>query len=221
MCLRRRCCSPCIAHGCRACSSLPPVRCGDGRQRPRVWQVVAVGNGGAMTLYLWHIPAIAVAMFSLHAVGLDAYDVHAHELLGPARSTRTGVRGRHGGGVLAALTARASHDCRGGTIAFMQSVPGRPSLVRLVCRRGSRARASGQERARRQRRHHVARVLPRRGSRGTGERLELQPSFFSSLDSSVTFRGHGQHRKSVKAFAVRCCTGDSATMLRCSSFDVK
>ncbi len=45
--------------------------------RPRVWQVVAVGNGGAMTLYLWHIPAIAVAMFSLHAVGLDAYEVDA------------------------------------------------------------------------------------------------------------------------------------------------
>jgi hypothetical protein len=30
-----------------------------------------------MTLYLWHIPVIAVATFSLHAVGLDAYDVHA------------------------------------------------------------------------------------------------------------------------------------------------
>jgi surface polysaccharide O-acyltransferase-like enzyme len=45
--------------------------------RPRVWHVVAVGNGGAMTLYLWHIPAIAVATFSLHAVGLDAYHVHA------------------------------------------------------------------------------------------------------------------------------------------------
>ncbi len=46
-------------------------------EHPRVWQVVAVGNGGAMTLYLWHIPAIAVATFSLHAIGLDAYDVHA------------------------------------------------------------------------------------------------------------------------------------------------
>jgi hypothetical protein len=45
--------------------------------RPRVWQAVAVGNGGAMTLYLWHIPAIAVAAFTLNAVGLDAYDVHA------------------------------------------------------------------------------------------------------------------------------------------------
>ena len=46
-------------------------------QRPRVWRAVAVGNGGAMTLYLWHIPAIAVATFGLHAVGIDAYDVHA------------------------------------------------------------------------------------------------------------------------------------------------
>jgi surface polysaccharide O-acyltransferase-like enzyme len=45
--------------------------------RPRVWRAVAAGNRGAMTLYLWHIPAIAVAAFGLHAVGLDAYDVHA------------------------------------------------------------------------------------------------------------------------------------------------
>ncbi|MGE0218649.1 acyltransferase family protein [Mycolicibacterium sp.] len=45
--------------------------------RPRVWRLVAAGNGGAMTLYLWHIPAIAIATFALHAVGLDAYDVTA------------------------------------------------------------------------------------------------------------------------------------------------
>ncbi|MGB9303384.1 MAG: acetyltransferase, partial [Mycobacterium sp.] len=45
--------------------------------RPGVWRVIAMGNGGAMTLYLWHIPAIAVASVSLHALGLDAYDVHA------------------------------------------------------------------------------------------------------------------------------------------------
>lgn len=51
-------------------------------QRPRVWRAVVVGNGGAMTLYLWHIPAIAVATFSLHAVGLDAYDVHAPHFWG-------------------------------------------------------------------------------------------------------------------------------------------
>ncbi len=46
-------------------------------QRPQVWRVVAAGNGGAMTLYLWHIPAIALATVGLHAVGLDAYDVRA------------------------------------------------------------------------------------------------------------------------------------------------
>ena len=45
--------------------------------RPRVWYVVAVGNGGAMTLYLWHIPVIAVATFAMHALGLDAYDADA------------------------------------------------------------------------------------------------------------------------------------------------
>ena len=32
-------------------------------QRPRVWQAVVVGNGGAMTLYLWHIPAIAICHY--------------------------------------------------------------------------------------------------------------------------------------------------------------
>ena len=46
-------------------------------ERPRVWRVVAVGNGGAMTLYLWHIPAIAITALALHTAGLDAYDVHA------------------------------------------------------------------------------------------------------------------------------------------------
>jgi hypothetical protein len=45
--------------------------------RPRVWYAVAIGNRGAMTLYLWHIPAIAVAALLLHAIGLDAYDVDA------------------------------------------------------------------------------------------------------------------------------------------------
>src|SRR6476620_8486331 len=46
-------------------------------ERLRVWQVVAVGNRGAMTLYLWHIPAIAVTTLLLHALGCDAYNVHA------------------------------------------------------------------------------------------------------------------------------------------------
>lgn len=50
--------------------------------RPRVWRVVSVGNEGAMTIYLWHIPAIAVATFTLHAFGMDAYDVDAPDFWG-------------------------------------------------------------------------------------------------------------------------------------------
>lgn len=46
-------------------------------ERPRVWRVVAAGNAGAMTIYLWHIVAIAIAAFGLNALGLDAYDVDA------------------------------------------------------------------------------------------------------------------------------------------------
>lgn len=43
-------------------------------RRPKVWYPVAVGNAGAMTLYLWHIPVIAVAATALHYLGSDASD---------------------------------------------------------------------------------------------------------------------------------------------------
>lgn len=46
-------------------------------RHPKVWSVIAAGNAGAMTIYLWHIVAIAIAAFSLNAFGLDAYDVTA------------------------------------------------------------------------------------------------------------------------------------------------
>ena len=49
-----------------------------------------------MTLYLWHIPAIAVATFTLHAIGLDAYDVDAPCFWALARVARGGLRGRDG-----------------------------------------------------------------------------------------------------------------------------
>ena len=65
----------CTWMSCAFVAAAGPVR--RWAQQPRVWQIIAVGNGGAMTLYLWHIPAIAVATFTLHAVGLDAYDVGA------------------------------------------------------------------------------------------------------------------------------------------------
>jgi hypothetical protein len=65
----------CTWMSCAFVAAATPIR--RWAARPRVWHVVAVGNRGAMTLYLWHIPAIAVAAFSLHALGLDAYDVDA------------------------------------------------------------------------------------------------------------------------------------------------
>ncbi len=51
-------------------------------QRPKVWRVVCAGNAGAMTIYLWHIVAIAIAAFGLNAFGLDAYDVTAPDFWG-------------------------------------------------------------------------------------------------------------------------------------------
>ncbi len=78
-----------VTIGCRLCASAD--RCPGGpcravsafaAQAVLARQAVAVGNGGAMTLYLWHIPAIAVATFSLHAIGLDAYDVDARAFWG-------------------------------------------------------------------------------------------------------------------------------------------
>lgn len=65
----------CAWMSCAFVAAAGPI--GRWAQRPRVWRAVAVGNGGAMTLYLWHIPAIAIAAVGLNAAGLDAYDVHA------------------------------------------------------------------------------------------------------------------------------------------------
>lgn len=70
----------CLWMSCAFVAAAAPVQ--RWAQRPHVWQVVVIGNGGAMTLYLWHIPAIAVATLSLHAAGLDAFDVDAQGFWG-------------------------------------------------------------------------------------------------------------------------------------------
>jgi Acyltransferase family len=46
-------------------------------QRPRVWWLVAIGNSGAMTLYLWHMPALLSMHLVFDALGLPRYDMHA------------------------------------------------------------------------------------------------------------------------------------------------
>ena len=43
-------------------------------QRPRAWWLVAIGNSGAMTLYLWHMPALLGMHLVFDALGYPRYD---------------------------------------------------------------------------------------------------------------------------------------------------
>ncbi|GAC02069.1 hypothetical protein GONAM_43_00140 [Gordonia namibiensis NBRC 108229] len=45
--------------------------------RPRVWWWVVLGNRGAMTLYLWHLPVLAAVIVLGAVMGLDRADVHS------------------------------------------------------------------------------------------------------------------------------------------------
>jgi hypothetical protein len=50
-------------------------------QRPRVWWFVAIGNSGAMTLYLWHMPALLGMHLVFDALGVPRFDVHAGDFV--------------------------------------------------------------------------------------------------------------------------------------------
>ncbi|MFD3702353.1 acyltransferase family protein [Nocardia sp. NPDC058658] len=39
--------------------------------RPRVWWATVIGNTGAMTLYLWHMPALLTVLVLSHVAGID------------------------------------------------------------------------------------------------------------------------------------------------------
>ncbi|OLP01491.1 acyltransferase [Mycolicibacterium porcinum] len=43
-------------------------------QRPRVWWLTAIGNSGAMTLYLWHMPLLLGLHLVFDYLGADRYD---------------------------------------------------------------------------------------------------------------------------------------------------
>jgi hypothetical protein len=45
--------------------------------RPRVWWLTAIGNSGAMTLYLWHIPALLAVHLVFDYLGHPRYDASA------------------------------------------------------------------------------------------------------------------------------------------------
>ena len=49
-------------------------------RRPRVWWLTAIGNSGAMTLYLWHIPALLAVHLAFDLIGLPRYPGHPHFL---------------------------------------------------------------------------------------------------------------------------------------------
>ncbi|OBJ54838.1 acyltransferase [Mycobacterium sp. 1423905.2] len=42
-------------------------------QRPRVWWLTAIGNSGAMTLYLWHMPALLAVHVAFDYLGYPRY----------------------------------------------------------------------------------------------------------------------------------------------------
>jgi Acyltransferase family len=46
-------------------------------RRPRVWWLTAIGNSGAMTLYLWHIPALLFMHLVFDYLGRPRYDAGA------------------------------------------------------------------------------------------------------------------------------------------------
>jgi hypothetical protein len=51
--------------------------------RARVWRATAVVNAAAMTIYLWHLVALILALLSLHALGLDLLGYSTPGWVGP------------------------------------------------------------------------------------------------------------------------------------------
>jgi hypothetical protein len=54
-----------------AIAAAPPI--GRWARRPRVWWWTVFGNSGAMTLYLWHIPALLGIHLLFDEIGLPRY----------------------------------------------------------------------------------------------------------------------------------------------------
>jgi hypothetical protein len=50
-------------------------------QRPRVWWLAAIGNSGAMTLYLWHMPVLLGAHLLFDGLGHPRYPGQPHFVL--------------------------------------------------------------------------------------------------------------------------------------------
>jgi hypothetical protein len=61
-------------------------------RRPRVWRLAVIGNTGAMTLYLWHMPALLGVHLAFDYLGWPRYPGHPHLLaLSIAQAVMMGV----------------------------------------------------------------------------------------------------------------------------------
>ncbi|MBX7451049.1 acyltransferase [Mycolicibacterium sp. 3033] len=56
-------------------------RIGRWARRPRVWWATAIGNSGAMTLYLWHIPPLLAVHLAFDYLGYPRFDPAARSFL--------------------------------------------------------------------------------------------------------------------------------------------
>jgi hypothetical protein len=50
-------------------------------QRPRLWWLTAIGNSGAMTLYLWHLPPLLAMHLAFDYLGHPRYDPSAPDFI--------------------------------------------------------------------------------------------------------------------------------------------
>jgi hypothetical protein len=70
-------------HAIMLCAFAIAAAPGIGRwaRRPRVWRLAVIGNTGAMTLYLWHMPALLGVHLAFDYLGLPRYPGHPHFLM--------------------------------------------------------------------------------------------------------------------------------------------
>jgi len=67
-------------HAIMLCAFAIAAAPGIGRwaRRPRVWRLAVIGNTGAMTLYLWHMPALLGVHLAFDYLGLPRYPGQPH-----------------------------------------------------------------------------------------------------------------------------------------------
>jgi hypothetical protein len=70
-------------HAIMLCAFAIAAAPGIGRwaRRPRVWRLAVIGNTGAMTLYLWHMPVLLGVHLAFDYLGLPRYPGQPHFLM--------------------------------------------------------------------------------------------------------------------------------------------